>query len=114
MTLSSKANAKKMLILQFSFCNLHNATNMRIDCDINKTISRLYCDKIKLSEIRTNVMRHSRECLTIVMRRTHSCETLMRMSHDCRVMHTLMSHNCRETLLRMSHDCCTSVVNINA
>ena len=85
-------------ISQFSFRDLHNATNMRYKCVINKTISILNCEKIKLIENRTKAVRHSRECLTTVVRRTHSRETLARMSHDFREMHARMSHDCRETL----------------
>ena len=52
---------------------------MRQICDINKTISRLNCEKIA------------------------------RMSHDCRETLSRISHDCRETLVRMSCDCCTVV-----
>ena len=42
--------------------------------DINKTISQRDCNKIKLSDIHTTVVRNLHECR----------ETLARISHDCR------------------------------
>ena len=53
---------------------------MRIDCDINKTISRLNCKTIKLIDIRTNVVRNSHECLTTVMGLMHECLTTVILS----------------------------------
>ena len=63
--------------------------------------SRLSGEKIKLSDIRTNVVRHSHECLVTVVRmktklKLHSWErreTISRKSRDC---HT--------TVARLSHD----------
>ena len=55
---------------------------MRQICVINKTISRL--NKTKLIKIRTNVVRHSHECLTTVVRRSHEyLTTVVRHSREC-------------------------------
>ena len=112
-TLHKRSQTHRNLVYAICTCDKY-AIQMRIDWYINKTISRLNCEKIKVIEIGTNVMRHSRQCLTTVVRCTHSRETLTRTLHDCCEVHARMSLDCRETLARMSHDCRASVFNINA
>ena len=63
-------------------CNEY-AKQMRIDWDINKTIWQLNCEKIKLSDIRTTVARHSHEGLTTVVGHSHECHrTVVRLSQN--------------------------------
>ena len=101
-TLRRRSQTHRNLVSAICTCDKY-AIQMRLYCDINKTISRLNCEKIKLIEMRTDIVRHSRECRTTVVRRTQRRETLARMSNDC-----------RETLARMSHDCRANVFNIVA
>ena len=75
---------------------------MRQICDINKTISRLNCDK------KTDQNSHERR--ETLARTSHDClETLARISRDCRETVARMSYDCR-TVVRRSHECLTTVV----
>ena len=56
---------------------------------------RLSGEKIKLSNIRTNVVRHAHECLTTVVR--------MKISY-IRGIVAIYSQECRATVLRLSRD----------
>ena len=81
-TLCKRLQTHRKLVSAICTCYKY-AIQMRLDCDINKTISRLNCEKIKLIEIRVNVVRHSRECSTTVVRCTHEClETVVRHSRE--------------------------------
>ena len=62
-------------------------------------ISRLSGEKIKLSDIRTNIVRHFHECLATVM--------------QMKIKIKLNSWESRETLSRMSRDCLTTVAGLS-
>ena len=102
-TLRRRSHTHRNLVS--AICTMRQICDTKaIDCDINKTILRLNCEKIISHERRGTLARMSHECLTTVVRGTHSRGTLARMYHDCREIHAPMSHDCRKTLARMSHD----------
>ena len=75
--------------------------------------SRLFGEKIKLSDIGTNVVPHSHECRATVVRiknenKIHSREsreTLSRMSHDCRATVARYIFKIRPKFANLSHKC---------
>ena len=84
------------------FWRIYNAKFSRYSYECHASVaraktSRLSGEKIKLSNIRTNVARHSRDCRTNLnenkLHSRESRETLSRMSRDCRA-----------TVARPSHD----------
>ena len=76
------------------FWRIYNARRSR---DSLAKTSRLSREKIKLSDIRTNVARHSHECRATVVR------ILMKISY-IRGKVVRHSHECRATVARQSRD----------
>ena len=58
-------------------------------------------DKINLSDIRTNVVRHSHECRATVVRIINENKL---HSRESRETHSRMSRDCRATVARLSRD----------
>ena len=86
---------------------------VHVSCDGRATVlrkhantSRLSGEKIKLSDIRTNVVRHSHECRATVVRMkmkiSYSRGILSRMSRDCHT--TVAPRDCHTTVARLSRD----------
>ena len=70
--------------------------------------SRLSGEKIKLSDIRMNVVRHSHECcapvVRIKMKISYICGKVVRHSHKCCATVVRQSRNNRATVARLSRD----------
>ena len=87
------------------------ATLVRMSCECRTTVlrqhpknSRLSGEKIKPSDIRTNVVRHSHECratvVRIKMKIRYICGKVVRHSHECRATVVRQSRNYRATVAR--------------
>ena len=88
--------------------------------------SLLSGEKIKLSDIQTNVVRHSNECLATIigvkMKLSYICHkclaTVMRLSHDSRQIYLKTQaeilQNCRINVhsMRLQHEICIYIVSL--
>ena len=63
---------------------------------------------------RTNVVRHSRECLTNVSRLSWEARTVVGHSRECFMTVVRYTHECITIVLRHSRECLTSVVRVSS
>ena len=106
---ASVANLSPRNFSQFTMRNFRDTrTNVvRVSYDGHATVlrqhaknSRLFGEKIKLSDIGTNVVAHSHECRTTVVR-IKNLKLKIRYIRGKVVRH---SHECRATVVRQSRD----------
>ena len=126
---ASVANLSPRNFSEFTIRNFRDTrTNVvRVSHDGRATVlrhhaknSRLFGEKIKLSDIGTNVVRHSHECRATVVRiknenKIHSREsreTLSRMSRDCRATVARLSRDIFSKLDRSSRICRINVYSM--
>ena len=126
---ASVANLSPRNFSEFTMRNFRDTrTNVvRVSHDGRATVlrqhaknSRLFGEKIKLSDNGTNVVPHSHECRATVVRiknenKIHSREsreTLSRMSHDCRATVARLSREIFSKLDRSSRICRRNVYSM--
>ena len=104
--LASVANLSPRNLGEFTMRNFRDIRKkvVRVSCDGHATVLRKHAntlrlsgEKIKLSYIRTNVVRHSHECRATVIRMK------MKISY-IRGKVVIHSHECRATVARQSRD----------